>query len=581
MKSPRDRSMASTFGCCGFRRRQSEETAPLGDRRGSDLDHSANISEEEQLAALEALARVRTLATRRRPSIRPQSDTLQVETMLAAARGRIELVLSRGWLFSGTRKELEASASLLEAAEHELQVFRLAKAERGGRRGAVFCHSDPLIGLMETEPVVGPAADSMCWLLQTFTAADIEAAEGHHSATPPRACSSVRRLLSRRMRSHEELDQSLSAALSDPPAELLLERAGGLDFDTLAFAALPNVAWRPLQVLGAHALDRSNIVRALYEQGQVPDAPGFHLCLIRFLGNMDELYKADVPYHGAAHGADVLMTMEWFLQSAYLRGQVSPLDHLMVLIASAIHDVGHPGRSNLFLAKTMAPQAVTYNDKSILENMHVSLSFEIMRNDPSCDWFEMFPQDFRPQGAAQEAAVNLHQYVRKGLVHMVLATDMAKHAKSMQDLKIFVEEQGEAEVLEDGHERKQEALAQKLFLMETVVHAADISNPTKPRPMMLQWTQRILQEFWNQGDEERRLELPISPLCDRAAEQAVVPKGQLGFINFVIQPLFGNLAKLIPEVQEATDQLEQNRAFWEEKDREQATYEQIFGVKPA
>jgi len=579
--------MASTFGCCGFRRRQSEETAPLGDRRGSDLDHSANISEEEQLAALEALARVRTLATRRRPSIRPQSDTLQVETMLAAARGRIELVLSRGWLFSGTRKELEASASLLEAAEHELQVFRLAKAERGGRRGAVFCHSDPLIGLMETEPVVGPAADSMCWLLQTFTAADIEAAEGHHSATPPRACSSVRRLLSRRMRSHEELDQSLSAALSDPPAELLLERAGGLDFDTLAFAALPNVAWRPLQVLGAHALDRSNIVRALYEQGQVPDAPGFHLCLIRFLGNMDELYKADVPYHGAAHGADVLMTMEWFLQSAYLRGQVSPLDHLMVLIASAIHDVGHPGRSNLFLAKTMAPQAVTYNDKSILENMHLALSFEAMQRDEACNWFTQLPRAFhRQDDEPGMPAVNVQHYVRRGLIDMVLATDMAKHAEHLRELQLFLEARAAEQQPEGlapasagagGQAKKQEALERKLLILKTTLHAADLSNPCKPRAMMLRWTERVLAEFWAQGDEERALGMDISPLCDQESGRQAVAKGQIGFISFVVQPLYVPVAKLIPEAGEAMEHLVQNRAFWEDRDHAEASYEDIFG----
>merc|ERR1712012_128709 len=99
----------------------------------------------------------------------------------------------------------------------------------------------------------------------------------------------------------------------------------------------------------------------------------------------------------------------------------------MSLIAGAIHDVGHPGTNNLFQAKTMSPMAIRYNDKSILENMHVALSFEVMQNDIASNWFEMLPQAFAPIKEAEEAhPVNLQQYVRKGLVHMVLATDMIK-----------------------------------------------------------------------------------------------------------------------------------------------------------
>ena len=35
-------------------------------------------------------------------------------------------------------------------------------------------------------------------------------------------------------------------------------------------------------------------------------------------------------------------------------------------------------RNNLFHTKTMSPLAVTYNDKSVLENMHVASAFQVM-----------------------------------------------------------------------------------------------------------------------------------------------------------------------------------------------------------
>ena len=39
------------------------------------------------------------------------------------------------------------------------------------------------------------------------------------------------------------------------------------------------------------------------------------------------------------------------------------------------------GRNNLFHTKTMSPLAITYNDKSVLENMHVASAFEVMQQD--------------------------------------------------------------------------------------------------------------------------------------------------------------------------------------------------------
>ena len=35
-------------------------------------------------------------------------------------------------------------------------------------------------------------------------------------------------------------------------------------------------------------------------------------------------------------------------------------------------------RNNLFHTKTMSPLAVTYNDKNVLENMHVASAFQVM-----------------------------------------------------------------------------------------------------------------------------------------------------------------------------------------------------------
>ena len=46
------------------------------------------------------------------------------------------------------------------------------------------------------------------------------------------------------------------------------------------------------------------------------------------------------------------------------------------------------------------------------------------------------------------------------------------------------------------------AVALVLFLLGQVVHAADISNCTKPPNLQFEWTKRVMTEFFMQGDLE-------------------------------------------------------------------------------
>ena len=58
-----------------------------------------------------------------------------------------------------------------------------------------------------------------------------------------------------------------------------------------------------------------------------------------------------------------------------------------------------------------------------------------------------------------------------------------------------------------------------------MVHCADLSNPTKPLELYRQWCERIMEEFFQQGDRERESGLDISPMCDRY--NATIEKSQV------------------------------------------------------
>ena len=52
-------------------------------------------------------------------------------------------------------------------------------------------------------------------------------------------------------------------------------------------------------------------------------------------------------------------------------------------------------------------------------------------------------------------------------------------------------------------------------MLQCLIHCADLGNPAKPVDLAADWAKRITQEHFLQGDDEKRLGIPINPLGDR------------------------------------------------------------------
>ena len=128
-----------------------------------------------------------------------------------------------------------------------------------------------------------------------------------------------------------------------------------------------------------------------------------------------------------------------------------------------------------------------------------------------------------------------------------MGTDMSKHGASQNELK---------EIAKAASEERDLAGKNKQTLLRAVVHAADISNPTKPFDISVQWSERIIKEFFSQGDKERELGFPITMLCDRHTVN--FSDSQSGFINFVIKPYFTVVSDLIPNLKFTTEICSEN-----------------------
>ena len=51
--------------------------------------------------------------------------------------------------------------------------------------------------------------------------------------------------------------------------------------------------------------------------------------------------------------------------------------------------------------------------------------------------------------------------------------------------------------------------------MNMAIHMSDVSNPSKKWSISLHWIEILFEEFFAQGDDERKKGLPISDLMDR------------------------------------------------------------------
>ncbi|CAK6952356.1 cAMP-specific 3'%2C5'-cyclic phosphodiesterase 4D isoform X2 [Scomber scombrus] len=265
---------------------------------------------------------------------------------------------------------------------------------------------------------------------------------------------------------------------------------------------------------------------------------------ITFMMTLEDHYHAEVAYHNNIHAADVVQSTHVLLSTPALEAVFTDLEILAALFASAIHDVDHPGVSNQFLINTNSELALMYNDSSVLENHHLAVGFKLLQED-NCDIFQNLSKKQR-------------QSLRKMVIDMVLATDMSKHMNLLADLKTMVETKkvtSSGVLLLDNY-------SDRIQVLQNMVHCADLSNPTKPLELYRQWTDRIMVEFFTQGDRERDKGMEISPMCDK--QNASIEKNQVGFIDYIVHPLWETWADLVhPDAQEILDTLEDNREWYQ------------------
>ncbi|XP_063597298.1 high affinity cGMP-specific 3',5'-cyclic phosphodiesterase 9A-like [Penaeus indicus] len=243
--------------------------------------------------------------------------------------------------------------------------------------------------------------------------------------------------------------------------------------------------------------------------------------LRNFLVCVQENYRNN-PFHNFRHCFCVTQMMYSMIHLCRLQEKLSRKDLGILLTACVCHDLDHPGYNNWYQINARTELAVRYNDSSPLENHHCAVSFRVLAN-PECNIFSSVPEQ-------------LFKEIRADIIMLILATDMMRHSEIVDDFKKKLEN--------FDYKNPDHLSALKMILIK----ACDISNEVRPSKVAEPWVDCLLEEYFNQAETEKQEGLPVAPFMDR--DKVTKASAQIGFIKFVLIPLFEIIAQLFPQAEE-------------------------------
>jgi hypothetical protein len=256
---------------------------------------------------------------------------------------------------------------------------------------------------------------------------------------------------------------------------------------------------------------------------------------INFLMTIRKFYNP-VPYHNWIHAVDVTQFIFTVINKTHVNEYLNEHEIFALLIAAVAHDIDHDGRNNTFHRKTQTILAqLAAPSLPPLELHHASLIMNIIKLQYSTmflTWSSVETRTFE-----------------KFVVSSILATDMERHRQMIDQFKLTKSEFDESK--EDHH----------LMLCQMILKCADLSNVARRFEEAKDMTERLMEEYFKQGDIENELGLDISPMCDRH-KCVPIPIGQIGFYNFVAGPLISELCSFFNGLTDIDHQYHINLLMW-------------------
>jgi hypothetical protein len=260
----------------------------------------------------------------------------------------------------------------------------------------------------------------------------------------------------------------------------------------------------------------------------------------------------NTKYHTFRHISDVTQTVASICHHGGKALGLDDADYFTLTVGALCHDLEHSGTNNMYHINAETDLAIRYNDISVLENHHCAQAFTLFKDT------RIRLLDGMESG--------LQRRVRKNMIAIILATDMSMHFTLKSELddcvtrnKGFLLSNGTAPTgAENGISGLNEK--DKLTMMKSILHTADISNPAKKWSISKAWSDLVVVEFFEQGDREKAEGLPVSMNMDRLTTQQ--DELSINFSDFIVAPQFISMAAGMPMFRLVLSNLIKNRDTW-------------------
>ncbi|KAI8848806.1 hypothetical protein BC829DRAFT_209885 [Chytridium lagenaria] len=246
----------------------------------------------------------------------------------------------------------------------------------------------------------------------------------------------------------------------------------------------------------------------------------------------------NVAYHNFTHAVSVLHGIYILLcRNIYEPFGITPLEAFAMAVAALNHDIDHRGTNNQF-QKTAQTALANFYSTSVMERHHFNHAMTIL-NSPG--------HNILDQLDASEYKLSLEL-----IEHAILATDLALYFKN------------KSKVIELSDGRYDSSIKEHRDLLRGItMTCADLSAMFKPWEKAKHIANSVYAEFFEQGDEEKKLGLPYSSDVMNRENEAQIPKLQVEFYDVIVTPAFETLNVVLANRAEfIVERVKDNHANW-------------------
>jgi len=228
-----------------------------------------------------------------------------------------------------------------------------------------------------------------------------------------------------------------------------------------------------------------------------------------YITQIASFYHGDNGFHNFQHASHVTMstlkllsrvaTQDCETEEEYFKTTFGissdPLTKFAIVFSALIHDVDHQGVTNFQLAKEKDPMALTYENKSVLEQHSLDLA-----------WSLLTESSFKALRECIYATQEEYHHFRQLSVNCVMATDIFdKEMKSFRDSrweKAFSSSHNEEDI-STSIQKNEDWNRKATIVIECIIQASDVAHTMQHWHVYQRWNKCLFNEMCTAFKEGR------------------------------------------------------------------------------